>query len=111
MSATAWEQFVARLLVIGVNGAQAALRIALIILAAYLIAKTLRGAIHRLEAILIRATLMAETPSGASMRIRTLTSVLWTIGSGVLWFTAILIALGQIGVTASVSVSFELEPL
>lgn len=98
MSENAWDQFVARLLVMGVNSAQAVIRIALIIFAAYVGAKILRGAINRIEALLIRATLRRDISLGAPMRIRTLTNVLFTIGSGLLWFTAMLIALGQIGV-------------
>jgi len=83
---------------IGVDSAQAVIRIGLIVLAAYVVTKLLRAGIRRFETVLLRAAHMAETPAGASMRIRTLTNVLWTIGSGLLWFTAALIGLGQIGV-------------
>src|SRR6476659_612455 len=98
MSDRAWDQIVARLLMIGVDSAQAVIRIGLIVLAAYVVTKLLRAGIRRFETVLLRAAHMAETPAGASMRIRTLTNVLWTIGSGLLWFTAALIGLGQIGV-------------
>ena len=98
MSANTWEQFMARVLVIGINSTQAAIRIAIIIFAAYIIAKILRVTINRFEGVLIRAAQAAESAQGASMRIRTLTSVLWTISTGLLWFIVVLIALGQIGV-------------
>jgi small conductance mechanosensitive channel len=98
MSANTWEQFMSRVLVIGINSTQAAIRIAIIIFAAYIIAKILRITINRFEGVLIRAAQAAESAASASMRIRTLTSVLWTISTGLLWFIVVLIALGQIGV-------------
>ena len=35
------------------------------------------------------------------MRIRTLMSVLWTIVAGLVWFTAVLTILGQVGVNVT----------
>jgi small-conductance mechanosensitive channel len=99
MSASAWESFVAGLMEIALDSSQALLRIALILAAAYIGAKFLRAGIERLEALLIRAA-SASDPSldSASKRIRTLTGVVWTISFGVIWFMAVLLALGQIGV-------------
>ena len=54
-----------------------------------------------MEVFLIRATETSEIIHGAAAkRISTLTSVLWTISSGLLWFVVALIVLGQIGVNS-----------
>jgi small-conductance mechanosensitive channel len=99
MSASAWESFVTRLVEIALNSSQALLRIAIILAAAYLGARFLRVGIERLESLLIRAASASDTSlDSASKRIRTLTGVIWTISFGVIWFMAVLIALGQIGV-------------
>jgi small-conductance mechanosensitive channel len=99
MSASAWESFVTRLVEIALNSSQALLRIAIILAAAYLAARFLRVGIERLESLLIRAASASDTSlDSASKRIRTLTGVIWTISFGVIWFMAVLIALGQIGV-------------
>ena len=99
MSARAWESFVARLVEIALNSSQAILRITIILGAAYLGARFLRAGIERLESLLIRAASASETSlDSASKRIRTLTGVIWTISFGAIWFMAVLIALGQIGV-------------
>jgi small-conductance mechanosensitive channel len=99
MSASVWESFVTRLVGIALNSSQALLRIAIILAAAYLGARFLRVAIERLESLLIRAASASDTSlDSASKRIRTLTGVIWTISFGVIWFMAVLIALGQIGV-------------
>jgi small conductance mechanosensitive channel len=99
MSASAWESFVAELLSIALNSSKALLRIALILAAAYVAARFLRAAVERLESLLIRAASAGDTSlDSASKRIRTLTGVVWTISFGVIWFMAVLIALGQIGV-------------
>ncbi|HYA28474.1 MAG TPA: mechanosensitive ion channel domain-containing protein [Acidobacteriota bacterium] len=99
MTAHTWETFIANLLMIGVKIVQASLRVALIVVAAYLIIKILRAALNRLESLLIRATEKTErAPGAAAQRIRTLASVLWTISSGLLWFVVVLVVLSQIGV-------------
>jgi len=99
MTAHTWETFIANLLIIGVKIVQASLRVALIVVAAYLIIKILRAALNRLESLLIRATEKTErAPGAAAQRIRTLASVLWTISSGLLWFVVVLVVLSQIGV-------------
>lgn len=99
MSASAWESFMTGLLEIALNSSQALLRIMLILAAAYVAAKFLRAGIERLELLLIRAAAAGDTSlDSASKRIRTLTGVVWTISFGLIWFMAVLIALGQIGV-------------
>jgi small conductance mechanosensitive channel len=99
MAANAWELFIARLLEIGINAAQGLIRIAFIVAAAYIAVKVLRAALNRSEFLLIRATERSPgSPGAAAKRIRTLTSVLWTIGSGLLWFIVALMTLGQFGV-------------
>lgn len=99
MTTQAWESFIERLLVIGVNSAQGLIRIAIIVAVAYVATKLLRSGLNRMEAFLIRATERTEAiPGAAAMRIRTLVSVLWTISSGLLWFVVVLIAFSQVGV-------------
>lgn len=93
------DEFMPKLIEIGINSAQALLRILLIAVAAYVGVKFLRLAINRLEIILIKTAAASEiSPGPASKRIRTLTNVIWTIVVGVVWFVAALTILGQIGV-------------
>jgi len=99
MTINAWESFVARLLIIGVNAAQGLIRIALIVAVAYIVMKLMRAGFNRLETWLIRATDRTESASGAaSKRIKTLAGVLWTISCVFLWFIVALTSLSQIGV-------------
>ena len=99
MTAQAWETFIARLLDVGVETAQGLIRIALIIIAAYIVVKLARAGLYRLEALMIRATEKTETtPGAAAKRIKTLISVLWTVSTGLLWFVVVLVTLSQIGV-------------
>jgi small conductance mechanosensitive channel len=99
MTADTWETFVARLLGIGVNAAQALIRIAIIIALAYVITRLLRGGLDRLEGFLIDATARREdTAVATSKRIKTLSGVIWTLSAGLLWFVVALIVLSQIGV-------------
>jgi len=99
MTTQAWDLFIERLLVIGVNSVQGLIRIAIIVAVAYVATKLLRSGLNRMEALLIRATESTEAiPGAAAMRIRTLVSVLWTISSGLLWFVVVLIAFSQVGV-------------
>jgi small conductance mechanosensitive channel len=99
MSTFAWESLTANVVAIGIGAVQGIFRIALIVVAAYLVIKLLRTAFGGLEGLLIRATERTEkVPGAAAMRIKTLSSVLWTISSGLLWFVVVLIALSQIGV-------------
>lgn len=99
MSAKTWESIVATLVGVGVNALQGIVRIALIVAVGYFIVKLLRTGLAQMEELLIRATERTEiSPGAAAKRIRTLSSVLWTITSGLLWFVVVLIALSQIGV-------------
>lgn len=99
MTADTWETFIARLLGIGVNAAQGMIRISLIIVMAYVLTKLLRAGLNRLENFVIHATSRREeTALATSKRIKTLSSVMWTLSCGLLWFIAALIVLSQIGV-------------
>ena len=99
MSPIAWESFVMRIMAVGVNAVQGTIRIAVIVAAAYVVVKLLRAALRQFEAFLIRTTSYDEIyPGAAAKRIKTLSSVLWTISSGLLWFVVVLITLSQIGV-------------
>jgi small conductance mechanosensitive channel len=99
MSAQAWESFVSRLVVIGINTVQGTIRILLIVAAAYIIMKLMRAGFYRVEALLIRATERSEmVPGSASKRIKTLTGVLWTISCVLLWFIVVLTSLSQLGI-------------
>ena len=99
MTADAWEEFTARLLGIGVNAVQGLIRIALIIALAYAATQLLRAGLNRLEGFLITATARSEdTALATSKRIKTLSSVIWTLSCGLLWFLVALIVLSQIGV-------------
>jgi small conductance mechanosensitive channel len=98
MTGYAWESFIMRLLDVGINAAQGLIRIALLIVLAYVLTRLLRAGLNRLEILLIRATEKTEAiPGAASKRIKTLTGVLWTIGCGLLWFVVVLVVFSQIG--------------
>jgi moderate conductance mechanosensitive channel len=99
MSAHTWETFVANLLALGLDAAQALMRIALIFVIGFTIIKVLRAGLSRLERFLIRATEKTErAPGAAGQRIRTLGNVAWTISSGFLWFIVVLVILSQFGI-------------
>ena len=99
MIASSLETFLPKFFDLGIDAAKASLRIILILLAAYIGMRLLRLALNRIEAILVRAGVPSETvPGAAMMRIRTLTSVLWTIAVVLIWFIAVLTTLEQIGV-------------
>jgi small conductance mechanosensitive channel len=102
MFASSIETYLPQFIDLGFNFAQATLRVLLILLAALLGMKFLRLAINRLEVLLVRAGESSErVPGAAMMRVRTLMSVLWTIVVGLVWFTAILTILGQVGVNVA----------
>jgi small conductance mechanosensitive channel len=102
MSPDTWDPFIEKLLILGIDAAQGLIRIVLIIAAASIGLRVLRGALNRLEGWLVRATVARETaPGAAAKRIKTLVSVLWTIANGLLWFLVIVISLGQIGVNVA----------
>jgi len=98
MTGYAWESFTRRLLDVGVNAAQGLIRIALLIVLAYVLMKLLRAGLDRLEIFLIHATEKTKPiPGATAKRIKTLTGVLWTIGCGLLWFVVVLVIFSQIG--------------
>ena len=93
------DEFMPKLIEIGISSAQGVLRILLIAVAAYAGVKVLRLAINRLESILIGSASASEIVVGAaSKRIRTLTNVIWTIVFGLIWFIAALTILAQVGI-------------
>jgi small conductance mechanosensitive channel len=93
------DEFMPKLIEIGISSAQGVLRILLIAVAAYAGVKVLRLAINRLESILIGTASASEIVVGAaSKRIRTLTNVIWTIVFGLIWFIAALTILAQVGI-------------
>jgi moderate conductance mechanosensitive channel len=96
------EKFLPTLFDTGIEFAKASFRILLVIVAAYVAVRLLRLALNRVEAMLVRAGEASETvPGAALMRVRTLVSVLWTIAVGLIWFVAVLMILGQIGVNVA----------
>lgn len=102
MFGTSYEAYVPKLIDFSINFAQSSLRVVLIVIAALLAIKFIRIGLSRLEAILVRARESSESvPGAAAMRIRTLMSVLWTIVAGLVWFTAVLTILGQVGVNVT----------
>jgi small conductance mechanosensitive channel len=99
MSVRAWESFIERLLVIGVDAVQGVIRIALIVAIGWIAIRLMRASFNRIETWLIRTAERNESsPSAASKRIKTLSGVLWTISCGLLWFIVALTSLSQIGV-------------
>jgi small conductance mechanosensitive channel len=93
-----WEVFVARLLGVGVNAVQGLVRILVIVIIAYIASQLLRAALQRLESFFIYTAARHSDSAATSQRIRTVSSVLWTLSAGLLWFVVILVALSQIGV-------------
>lgn len=78
--------------------AASGLRIALVLVAGYLVVRLLRGSFGRLEALLIRAGEATETvPGGTRKRVTTLINLLQTLALVVLWAVVGIIALGQLG--------------
>jgi small-conductance mechanosensitive channel len=102
MFGISFEAYLPKLIDFSINFAQSSFRVLLIIVAALLAIKFLRLGLDRLEVILVRAREASESvPGAAAMRIRTLMSVLWTIVAGLVWFTAVLTILGQVGVNVT----------
>ncbi|MGH7268555.1 MAG: mechanosensitive ion channel family protein [Candidatus Rokuibacteriota bacterium] len=81
-----------------VSVAAAALRIALVCAGAWLAVRLLRGALRRLETLLIQAGAPAELVPGATRkRVTTLTGLLSTLLLVTMWALAGIIVLGQLG--------------
>ena len=98
MTAQTSEAFVARLFGIGVDAFQGLIRIAIIIVLAYIVTQLMRAGLRKLEAFLIHATARGEDTLATTKRIKTLSSVMWTLSCGLLWFIVALVTLSQIGV-------------
>ncbi len=82
----------------GLNFAESALRIILVIVAGYIITKVVKVAVKHLEAILIRLGEGAEdVPGAVSKRVTTLMNVLRTISVVVIWGVVVVVSLEQIG--------------
>jgi moderate conductance mechanosensitive channel len=97
-----FEAYLPKLIDFSINFAQSLFGVLLIVVVALLAIKFLRLGLNRLEVIVVRAREASESvPGAAAMRIRTLMSVLWTIVAGLVWFTAVLTILGQVGVNVT----------
>ncbi len=82
----------------GLNFAESALRIILVIVAGYFITKVIKVAVRHLEAVLIRLGEGAEdVPGAVSKRVTTLMNVLRTISVVVIWGVVVVVSLEQIG--------------
>jgi moderate conductance mechanosensitive channel len=102
MFGISFEAYMPKLIDFSISFAQSSFRVLLIVVVALLAIKFLRLGINRLEVLLVRARESSESvPGAAAMRIRTLMSVLWTIVAGLVWFTAVLTILGQVGVNVT----------
>jgi moderate conductance mechanosensitive channel len=102
MFGISFEAYMPTLIDFSISFAQSSFRVLLIVVVALLAIKFLRLGINRLEVLLVRARESSESvPGAAAMRIRTLMSVLWTIVAGLVWFTAVLTILGQVGVNVT----------
>ena len=99
MAAGPADRLTSKLIEITIDSSLAAVRIVLIVAAAYALTRIVRAGLNRLESLLVRASATKEIdPGSAAKRIKTLINVLWTIGVGLIWFIAALVSLGQIGV-------------
>ncbi|MBM4260265.1 MAG: mechanosensitive ion channel family protein [Deltaproteobacteria bacterium] len=93
------DHLATKLVELGVNVMLACVRILVILAIAYVAMRCLRFGLTQLETLLIRAAQATDRdPNSAAKRIRTLTSVLWTVAVGLIWFVAVLISLGQLGI-------------
>jgi small conductance mechanosensitive channel len=80
------------------RASQSALRIILVLLVAYLGLRLLRGAIRRLQKTLVKTAQKTETaPGAAAKRVSTLTGMLMTLASVLVWSVAAVICLDQLG--------------
>ena len=93
------KEITPKLVDMGIDAAQTSLRIALVVIAAYVGIKVLRIALDNLERLLIRAAELTErVPGAGSQRIKTLIGVLRTIAVMLVWFVAVVTSLSHIGV-------------
>ncbi len=83
---------------VGLDIADSALRIILVIVAGYIISKVVRVAVRRLEAVLIRLGESSDdVPGATSKRVTTLMNVLRTIAVVIIWSVVVVLTLEQIG--------------
>ena len=79
--------------------AYSGLRILLVLLGGWVAVRLLRAGIKRMEDTLVRAREKSERVPGATRkRVATLTSLLSTLGTVIMWSVAVVICLGQIGI-------------
>jgi small conductance mechanosensitive channel len=92
------SSFTAWLLDSAVGLGQVGLHVALVIVAGVVALRFLRAGIGRLEALLIKAGEAKElVPGAARQRIATLTSLLRTLASAMIWAIVVVLALAQLG--------------
>jgi small-conductance mechanosensitive channel len=92
------EQYGPVLMAIGLRFSQAALKIILIFVVAYIAVRIVKVVLTRLSDLLIRAREHEEeSPGAVKKRVDTLTNVLRTIAVGIIWSVAVVMALGQMG--------------
>ena len=95
------KEITPKLVDMGINAAQTSLRIALIVIAAYIGIKVLRIALDNLERLLTRAAELTErVPGAGSQRIKTLIGVLRTVVVMLVWFVVVVTSLSHIGIAA-----------
>jgi small conductance mechanosensitive channel len=93
------KEITPKLVDMGIEAAQTSLRIALIVIAAYVVIKALRIALDKLERLLTRAAEFTEqVPGAGGNRIKTLIGVLGTIAVVLVWFVAVVTSLSHVGV-------------
>lgn len=98
MAGIAMEKLTPLLVSLGTSGAQAGLRIAVIVVAGYIGVRFVRAALGRLESLLIKAGEVTETVPGAvRKRVTTLTGLIRTLAAVVIWAVVGVIVLDQFG--------------
>ncbi len=82
----------------GLDFAESALRIILVIIAGYIISKVVRVAVKHLEAVLVRLGEKSdEVPGATQKRVTTLMNVIQTISVVIVWSVVVVLALEQVG--------------
>ena len=93
------KEITPKLVDMGIDAAQTSLRIALIVIAAYIGIKVLRIALDKLELLLSRAAELTESVPGAGgKRVKTLIGMLRTIAVMLVWFVVVVTSLSHIGI-------------
>lgn len=82
----------------GLDFAESALRIILVIIAGYIISKVVKVAVKHLEAVLVRLGEKSdEVPGATQKRVTTLMNVIQTISVVIVWSVVVVLALEQVG--------------